>query len=111
MPVLEGLEDRTVLSPTVYTVTSWGDSSGDPHTSTSGDLRYCIGLANAPEPNPDGCLIQFDPTEFNVARTIALQTALLLSNQSGRPIGITGPGASLLTVTGEDRRPTSACSP
>ena len=98
-PLLELLEDRTVLSPTVYTVTFWGDSPVDAHTSTSGDLRYCIGLANADTSNPDGSLIQFDPSVFGVPRTIAPQTGLVLSNQT-EPIEISGPGASLLTVTG-----------
>ncbi len=97
-PLLERLEDRTVLSPTVYTVTFWGDSSGDPHTSTSGDLRYCIGLANANTANPDGSLIQFNSL-FNVARTITLGNGLTLSNEAA-PTTITGPGTSLLTVLG-----------
>ena len=73
--VLEQLEDRTVLSPTVYTVTSTGDSSGDPHTSTSGDLRYCVGLANLNTSNHDGSLIEFDPSLFGTPQTITLGKA------------------------------------
>ena len=38
-----------------------GDSPGDPYTATSGDLRYCVGLANANTSNPAGSLIQSDP--------------------------------------------------
>jgi hypothetical protein len=94
------LEDRTVLSPTIYTVTSWGDSPSDPHTATTGDLRYCVGLANANISSPDGSLIQFDPTVFNVARTIALGGTSLSLNNTTAVTKITGPGASLLTVSG-----------
>ena len=95
------LEDRTVLSPTVFTVTSWGDSPSDPHTNTSGDLRYCIGLANASSAgaNRDGSLIQFDPGVFNVPRTITLGGTLLMQNTAA-PTAIAGPGSSLLTVSG-----------
>ena len=98
-PLLERLEDRTVLSPTVYTVTGWGDSPADPQTPTSGDLRYCIGLADANTSNPEGSLVQFDPTVFNVPRTITLGSGLTLSNAMV-PTTITGPGASSLTVSG-----------
>ena len=99
LPVLEGLEDRTVLSPTIYTVTGWGDSSGDPHTSTSGDLRYCIGLANANIANPNGSLIQFDSSVFNVARTITLASGLTFSN-TATPTTINGTGVASLMVSG-----------
>ena len=108
LPVLEGLEDRTVLSPTIYTVNSWGDSPADPQTATTGDLRYCIGLANANTSNPSGSLIQFDPTVFNVARTITAQTALPALSNVTDPIAISGTGISLLTVSG--RGPSSTFS-
>jgi hypothetical protein len=41
---LEILEDRTVLSPLLLTVNSLGDAGTG--TGTTGDLRYCITLAN-----------------------------------------------------------------
>ena len=71
-PTLLRLEDRVVLSPTVFTVTSVGDSPGDPHTATSGDLSMCVGLADANNSNLAGSLIQFDPTVFSTPQTITL---------------------------------------
>ena len=97
-PRLEFLEDRTVLSPTIYTVTSTGDSLSDPSTATSGDLRYCIGLADANTSNPSGSVIEFDPTVFSSAKTITLGSGLVLSNTS-TPTTITGPSAAL-TISG-----------
>jgi hypothetical protein len=99
LPALEGLEDRIVLSPTVYTVTSWGDSPGDPQTATSGDLRYCIKLANANTSNPDGSSIEFDPSVFSLPRTINLSGGLTLNNTKAATT-ITGPSESSLTVSG-----------
>ena len=96
--MLEELEDRTVLSPTVFTVTSTGDSSTDSHTSSSGDLRYCVGLANANTSNPAGSLVQFDPTVFSSAQTITLGSGLELTNTADQTT-ITGPTAAL-TVSG-----------
>ena len=78
--LLERLEDRTVLSPTIFTVTGIGDSPSDPHTDTSGDLRYCVNLADANTSNPDGSLIQFDPSVFSTPQTITLGSYLALSN-------------------------------
>jgi hypothetical protein len=98
-PLFDRLEDRTVLSPTIFTVTGIGDSPNDPHTSTSGDLRYCIGLADSNTSNPDGSDIQFDPTVFSVPQTITLGSGLDLSNTTAQTT-ITGPGASSLTVSG-----------
>ncbi len=97
-PTLIRLEDRMVLSPTVFTVTSVGDSPGDPYTATSGDLRYCVGLANANTSNPAGSLIQFDPTVFSTPQTITLGSGLVLSNTADQTT-ITGPSAAL-TVSG-----------
>jgi len=96
--VFDRLEDRTVLSPTIFTVTGFRDSPSDSHTATSGDLRYCVGLADANTSNPDGSLIQFDPTVFNVPRTITLGSGLSLSNTTAQTT-ITGPSAAL-TVSG-----------
>ena len=63
---LERLEERVVLSPTIYTVnltTDNGPTSAGSGSATTGDLRMLIGQANA-DPNPDGRIIQFDPTVF-----------------------------------------------
>ncbi len=94
------LEDRTVLSPTIFTVTGIGDSPSDPHTATAGDLRYCVNLADANTSNPDGSLIQFDPTVFSTPQTITLLgNGLTLSNTADQAT-IAGPGVSSLTVSG-----------
>ena len=98
--VFDRLEDRTVLSPTIFTVTGIGDSSSDPYTATSGDLRYCVDLADANTSNPDGTLIQFDPTVFSTPQTITLLgNGLTLSNTADQTT-IVGPGVSSLTVSG-----------
>ena len=88
----------TVPSFSVYTVTENGDSPSDSHTATSGDLRYCVGLADANTSNPDGSLIQFDPTVFSTPQTITLGSGLVLSNTTAQTT-ITGPSAAL-TVSG-----------
>jgi hypothetical protein len=58
-PALEALETRVVLSPTIYTVDSTGNSTAG--AGTSGTLPYAISLANA-DTNPDGSEVTFDPT-------------------------------------------------
>src|SRR5208337_2098329 len=88
--LLERLEDRTVLSPTTFTVTGIGDLPSDPNTATSGDLRYCVNLADN-NTNPDGSVIQFDPTVFSTPQTITLVgSGLTLSNTVDQTT-ITGP--------------------
>jgi hypothetical protein len=77
---LEGLENRMLLSgsPTVYTVnltTDAGPTSAGSGTGDTGDLRYCINLANS-DPNPSGTMIEFDPTVFSTAQTIVLSSTL-----------------------------------
>src|SRR5262245_49348916 len=86
----EGLEDRVVLSPTLYTVNAVTDTGAG--TGTTGDLRYVIGRANG-DPNPDGSLIRFDPTAFSSPQTITLSSTLELSGTAG-PEVIDGPGAN-----------------
>ena len=63
-----------------------------------GDLVYCIEQANA-NPDPAGSVIQFDPTAFATAQTITLPSTLELSEANG-PEEIDGPGANLLTLSG-----------
>ena len=100
MWVLEGLEDRLLLSgsPTIYTVNSTGN--GTTGTGDSGTLPYVIGQANA-NANPAGSEIQFDPTVFGSPQTITLASTLVLSETAG-PEVIDGPGANLVTVSGNN---------
>ncbi len=93
-----GWRTGTLLSPTVFTVTGTGDSPSDPYTATSGDLRYCVGLANANTSNPNGSLIEFEPTVFSSPQTITLGSGLVLTNMTDQTT-ITGPPAAL-TVSG-----------
>ena len=98
--VLEGLEDRLLLSgnPTIYTVNSTGN--GTTGTGDSGTLPYVIGQANA-NTNAAGSVIEFDPTLFATPQTITLSTTLTLSETAGREV-IDGPGASLVTISGNN---------
>ncbi len=95
---MEGLEDRVLLAATVYTVNAITDTGAG--SGTTGDLLYCIDQANA-NPNTDGSLIQFDPTVFGMPQTITLSSTLTLSETAG-PEVIDGPGASLVTVSGNN---------
>ena len=94
--VLDRLEDRTLLSPTVFTVNAITDTGAG--SRTTGDLVYCIDQANA-NSNTDGSLIQFDLTVFSTPQTITLGSGLVLRNTADQTT-ITGPGASSLTVSG-----------
>ena len=96
--VLEGLEDRVLLAATLYTVNAITDTGAG--SGTTGDLLYCIDQANA-NPNTDGSLIQFDQTVFGSPQTIALSSTLTLSETAG-PEVISGPGANLVTVSGNN---------
>jgi parallel beta-helix repeat protein len=73
------------LVPTVTTVLNTNDSG-------AGSLRQAI-LDSNNRAGPD--VINFDPTFFNVARTISLTSSELLITDS---LTISGPGAGLLTV-------------
>ena len=98
--VLEALEDRLLLSgnPTIYTVNSTGN--GTTGTGKSGTLPYVIGQANA-NTNTAGSEIEFDPTVFASPQTITLASTLVLSETAG-PEVIDGPGASIVTVSGNN---------
>src|SRR5262249_30560137 len=85
-------------SPTVYTVNAITDTGAG--SGTTGDLRYCITQADA-NPNTFGSVIQFDPTVFGTAQTITLSSTLILSETAG-PEVIDGPGAKLVTVSGNN---------
>jgi len=94
---LEGLEGRVLLSgsPTVYIVTDTSDSAAD-----TGSLRYAISQANA-NTNSAGSEIEFDPTFFATPKMITLSSTLELSEKDG-PEVIDGPGASALTISGDN---------
>jgi hypothetical protein len=98
--VLERLEDRVLLSgsPTLYTVSAITDSGAG--SGAAGDLAYCISQANA-NTNTAGSVIQFDPTVFATPQTLTLSSTLSLSETAG-PEVISGPGANLLTVSGNN---------
>ena len=57
-----------------------------------------IGLADV-LPDPDGSVIQFDPMVFKSPQTITLTSTLVLS---AGPVLIDGPGASIVTVSGNN---------
>jgi hypothetical protein len=100
--VLEGLENRTLLSgsPTIYTVDRTSDTGTG--SDNKGDLRYCVTQANA-NPNIAGSEIEFDPTVFTgtTQLSITLSATLDLLETAG-PEVIDGPGASALKITGND---------
>jgi hypothetical protein len=81
---LDGLEDRSV--PSVYTVTNL-------HDDGAGSLRRAIQTANA---NPGADSIKFAP---GLHGTITLTSGELDVTDD---LTITGPGANLLTVSGND---------
>ncbi len=83
---LEALESRTLLS--VFTVDRLTDSAFGQGSGQAGDLRYCI--QNAVN---DG-----DVIAFGVTGTIRLGAALPDLTHS---LNIAGPGADLLTVSGD----------
>jgi predicted outer membrane repeat protein len=92
------LERRAVLSPTIFTVDSTGNSTSG--SGTSGTLPYVISQANA-NGNADGSEIEFDSSVFNSSspQTITLGATLVLSETAG-PEVIDGPGAALVTISG-----------
>jgi hypothetical protein len=100
--VLEGLEDRVLLSgsPTIYTVDLTSDNNTG--SGTTGDLLYCITQANG-NPNAAGSEIQFDPMVFSATtpQPIKLASTLNLYGTAG-PEVIEGLGASVVTISGNN---------
>lgn len=84
---LSVLELERRLTPTTFTVSTMGDAG-------AGSLRQAIQNANS-NAGPDE--IQFDPTVFASAQTIALTSGEL--SITG-PVNVTGPGAARVTVVG-----------
>jgi len=85
---LEDLEGRSLLS--VFTVVDLGDASMG--SGLQGDLRYCIDQANS---NPD--LSNRIVFQLGLTGTITLTQGKLVVT---KPLEINGPGADLLTVSG-----------
>jgi hypothetical protein len=96
---LEGLETRQLLSTftVVLPTDNFASSGGEAVSDTSGDLRYCIALANA-APAGDADTITFDPTLFATPLTIALGATLTLSDSN--PLTIQGPTAGTASLSG-----------
>jgi hypothetical protein len=91
----ETLEVRQLLSS--FTVNEFNVDSA----TTSGSLRWALTQATT---TPGNNTVTFDPTVFNVPRTITLtagELSLSDTNTSGG-VTVTGPGANLLTVSGND---------
>ncbi len=83
-----------------YLVTLTSDTGAG--SDGAGDLLYVITQANA-NTNPLGSLIEFDPTVFSAAKpqTIKLSSTLELKESDG-PEMIDGPGASIVTISGNN---------
>jgi hypothetical protein len=92
---LEYLEGRALLAATVYTVTN---TSG--LADISGSLPNALSQADG-NTDPGGSIIQFSQSVFNKQQAIELRSTLMLTNSMG-PIIIDGPGATLLTVSGNN---------
>ena len=74
-----------------FTVNSLGDAGTG--SNSSGDLLYCINKASAND------TIVFDSTLFATSQTITLAGTQLVLSKS---VTIDGPGASLLTISGNN---------
>jgi fibronectin-binding autotransporter adhesin len=91
----EALEARQLLSS--FAVNEFNVDSA----TTSGSLRWALTQATT---TPGNNTVTFDPTVFSVPRTITLtagELSLSDTNTSGG-VTVTGPGANLLTVSGND---------
>ncbi len=84
------------ISAATFTVTNANDSG-------AGSLRDAITQANT---NAQADTINFDPAFFNVARTITLTSGEIAigpdGTNPGRLVVINGPGANLLTISGNN---------
>jgi len=111
---LSQLEAWALLSgnPTYYTVNLTSDTGASSGTDAltgypSGDLLWAINQANNQgQPgyaaaNSAGSVIDFDPSVFSTAQTVALSSTLVLSESDG-PETIQGPGSALVTISGNN---------
>ncbi|MDY7021007.1 MAG: DUF4347 domain-containing protein, partial [Cyanobacteriota bacterium] len=76
--------------------TSSTDPEDDPNTLT---LREAIEQANNND-DPNGNIIEFDPTVFSTPQTITLGSRLDIRDQNGNNLTIDGPGANNLIISG-----------
>ena len=83
-PLLEGLEDRTLLS--TFTVNSTLDDG------SVGTLRWAVGQANS---TTGADTIDFDSTVFNTPKTIALTAGQLTLTDTTGATTITGPSVGV----------------
>ena len=90
-PALEALEERRLLS--TFSVTSVSDDG------SAGTLRYEIGQANSNAGVAD--TINFDPTLFATPRTISVTSGELELTDAATTT-ISGPGAGLLSISGNN---------
>src|SRR5262249_50400101 len=91
-PTVVALEGRALLA--TFNVNSLLDAPG-----AVGTLRWAVDQANS---HPGADTIDFDSTVFHTPRTITLtQGQLTLTDTSGATT-IVGPGANLLTVSGNN---------
>jgi hypothetical protein len=90
-PTLEILEERRLLS--TYVVNSLTDTGSG--SVISGDLRYCIGKANA---DNQADTIVFDPTVFSAPQTIKMAGGTTGAYVVTGNLTIIGPGAGKLTL-------------
>jgi len=80
------------LAAATFTVTNTNDSG-------AGSLRQAIIDANA---NAEADTINFDPTFFGKSRTITTTGTLVVDSATDDQTTINGPGANLLTISGND---------
>jgi hypothetical protein len=88
------LEDRTVFSANTYLVNLVGDAGSG--SGTSGDIRYCINQAD--NPANAGSTITFDTSALGSNNITLTKGQLLIADN----MTITGPGASKLTLSGNN---------
>jgi hypothetical protein len=94
---IEGLDGRTLLSATVFSVNSLNDLGSG--SGTAGDLRYCVQQANA-NTNPDGNLIEFAPLVAS-GRFTLFNGPLELTNTTGPESIVATPGNNV-TISGNN---------
>ncbi len=85
---LEQLEDR--ITPTTFTVTDLTDNAAD-----TGSIRYAVNQVNA-----DSSTAADTINLAGVSGTILLSNGVLGLTRTAGPVVITGPGASILTISG-----------
>ncbi len=92
-PTVTALEGRTLLSTIVV------NNPTDTPVTDQIDLRQAIDQANS---DGGGDTIQFDPTVFSTPRTITLTGGQLEQTGTTAATTIDGPGANLLSVSGNN---------